>query len=85
MTEGISFVIPSKWIFDEDRTMWMVFAGHPGNPFYSFNLIKMRLQLALRRDSNHESTFNIPSLAYSYAVTFLCSHAVLNSLSREIG
>jgi hypothetical protein len=46
MTEGISFVIPSKWIFDEGRTMWMVFAGRPSNPFYSFNMAKLRLDLA---------------------------------------
>jgi len=49
MTEGISFVIPSKWIFDGGKTMWMVFAGRPSNPFYSFNLTKISLQLAPER------------------------------------
>jgi CubicO group peptidase (beta-lactamase class C family) len=45
MTEGISFIIPSKWIFDDGRTMWMISSGRPSDPFYSFNLIKLRLQL----------------------------------------
>ena len=26
-------------------TMWMVFAGRPSDPFYSFNLIKLTLQI----------------------------------------
>lgn len=26
--------------------MWMVFAGRPGDPFYSFNPVKLRFQLA---------------------------------------
>jgi len=46
MTEGISFIIPSKWIFDGGKIIWMVFSGRPSDPFYSFNLIKLRLQLA---------------------------------------
>jgi len=46
MTEGISYSIPSKWIFDEGKIMWMVFSGRPSNPFYSFNMIKLSLQLA---------------------------------------
>jgi CubicO group peptidase (beta-lactamase class C family) len=49
MTEGISYVLPSKWISDGGKTMWMVFAGRPSNPFYSFNLIKLRLQLACEK------------------------------------
>jgi len=49
MTEGISYVLPSKWISDRGKTMWMVFAGRPSNPFYSFNLIKLRLQLASKK------------------------------------
>lgn len=43
MTEGIFFVLPSKWISDGGKTMWMVFSGRPSDPFYSFNLIKLQL------------------------------------------
>lgn len=45
MTEGISFAIPSKWILDEGKIMWMVFAGRPSDPCYSFNLVKIRLKI----------------------------------------
>jgi hypothetical protein len=46
MTEGISFTIPSKWIQEQGKTLWMVFAGRPSDPYYSFNLMKLRLNLA---------------------------------------
>ncbi len=49
MTEGISFTIPSKWIQEEGKTLWMVFAGRPSDPYYSFNLVKLRLDLASSR------------------------------------
>jgi len=45
MTEGISYVIPAKWILDEGKTMWMVFSERPSEPFYSFNLIKINLDI----------------------------------------
>jgi hypothetical protein len=34
-----------KWIFDEGKTMWMVFAGRPSDPYYSFNLVKIELKV----------------------------------------
>ena len=41
MELGISYTIPQKWISGDGKTMWMVFAGRPSNPFYSFNLVKL--------------------------------------------
>lgn len=41
----INLSLPSKWISPDGKSMWMVFSGRPSDPFYSFNLIKLRLQL----------------------------------------
>jgi hypothetical protein len=45
---AISFTFTQKWVFDQGKTMWMVFSGRPSNPFYSFNLVKLRFQLAVK-------------------------------------
>ena len=44
LTSLISASIPSKWISPNGESMWMVFAGRPSDPFYSFNLIKINLE-----------------------------------------
>jgi len=41
----ISASIPSKWISPDGKTMWLVFAGRPSDPFYSFNLIEIKLDV----------------------------------------
>jgi len=47
---GISFTIPQKWMENDGRTMWMIFAGrgtYEGNSMYGFNLVKLELDLNL--------------------------------------
>lgn len=46
LTELISASLPSKWIAPDGRSMWLVFAGRPSDPFYSFNLIKVNLEVS---------------------------------------
>ena len=43
LTSLISASIPSKWISPDGKTMWLVFAGRPSDPFYSFNPIEIKL------------------------------------------
>jgi len=45
LTKLINLSLPSKWISTDGKSMWMVFSGRPSDPFYSFNLIKLKLQL----------------------------------------
>ncbi|MHC4406812.1 MAG: hypothetical protein ACYTG0_44905 [Planctomycetota bacterium] len=45
LTSLINASIPSKWISRDGKTMWLVFAGRPSDPFYSFNLIKANLDV----------------------------------------
>lgn len=41
----INLSLPSKWISPDGKSMWLVFSGRPSDPFYSFNLIKLKLHL----------------------------------------
>lgn len=45
LTLLINLSLPSKWIFADDKSMWLVFSGRPSDPFYSFNLIKANLDV----------------------------------------
>jgi len=45
LTKLINLSLPPKWISSDGKSMWMVFSGRPSDPFYSFNLIKLKLQL----------------------------------------
>jgi CubicO group peptidase (beta-lactamase class C family) len=46
LTRLINVSLPSKWISANGESMWLVFSGRPSDPFYSFNLVRLRLQLA---------------------------------------
>lgn len=41
----INLSLPSKWISPDGRSMWLVFSGRPSDPFYSFNLMKVSLDV----------------------------------------
>jgi hypothetical protein len=45
LTQLINLSLPSKWISLDGRSMWLVFSGRPSDPFYSFNLIKVNLDV----------------------------------------
>ena len=45
LTELINASLPSKWISADGKSMWLVFSGRPSDPMYSFNLIKMNLDV----------------------------------------
>ncbi|HEY8503207.1 MAG TPA: hypothetical protein VIL46_01400, partial [Gemmataceae bacterium] len=46
LTRLINLSLPSKWISADGRSMWLVFSGRPSEPFYSFNLRKVILDVA---------------------------------------
>ena len=43
LTLAISLTLTPKWMSENGEEMWIVFAGRPSNPMYSFNLIKANL------------------------------------------
>lgn len=45
LQSAISFTFTQKWMSSDGKEMWMVFSGRPSSPMYSFNLVKLKLEV----------------------------------------